>query len=78
MKTKDEKVPTAVAMRAIGAGLLAMVVMGLLTDKFLHWGLWSSFIGGVAWAVVFVGMVRLMMGRVPLRPWARRMLGREE
>ncbi len=69
--------PTALAFFAIGAGLLAMVVVGVILDKYFDLGLWSSFIGGVAWAVVFVGIIRLRLRRVPLRPWARRMLGRE-
>ncbi|MGC2190748.1 MAG: hypothetical protein WA751_00220 [Candidatus Dormiibacterota bacterium] len=78
MKTKDQNVPTAVALFACGAGILVMLVIGVLTDKFFGWGLWSSFIGGVAWAVVFVGIIRLVLGRVPLRPWVLRMLGREK
>ncbi|MGC1184922.1 MAG: hypothetical protein WBA31_07200 [Candidatus Dormiibacterota bacterium] len=83
MKTKEqnvpreENVPTALAFFAIGAGLLVMAVVGVLTEKFFGWGLWSSFIGGVAWAVVFVGIIRLVLGRLPLRPWVLRALGRE-
>ncbi|MGC2191899.1 MAG: hypothetical protein WA751_06170 [Candidatus Dormiibacterota bacterium] len=77
MKTKEQNLPRALAFFAIGAATLVMLVIGVLTDKFFGWGLWSSFIGGVAWAVAFVGIIRLAMGRLPLRPWVRRMLGRE-
>jgi O-antigen/teichoic acid export membrane protein len=78
MKTKDQNVPTAVAIRAIGAGLLVMLVFDVTLTKVFDGALWVIFIGGVVEAAVMVGIIRLMLSRVPLRPWARRMWGREE
>jgi hypothetical protein len=78
MMTKDQNVPTAVAIRAIGAGLLVVVVFDLIMSKVFDGALWIPFTGGVAQAAVMVAIIRLMLGRVPLRPWVRRMLGREE
>jgi len=77
MKTKDQNVPTAAAIFAGGAGILVMVVVGVILDKYFDLGPWVPFIGGMAWAVVFVGIIRLRLGRVPLRPWVLRLLGRE-
>jgi hypothetical protein len=77
MKTQDQNVPTAVALFACGSGFLVMVVFDLIMHKVFDGAEWVYFIGGVAEAAVMVGIIRLVLGRVPLRPWARCMWGRE-
>jgi hypothetical protein len=78
MKTRDEHLPTALAIFASVAGILVMLVLVVLTDKVFDGAQWVYFIAGVAEAAVMVGIIRLVLGRVPLRPWARRMWGREK
>ena len=77
MKTRDQNVPTAVATFACVAGVLIMVVFDLIMSKVFDGAMWVIFIGGAVNTAVMVAIIRLMLGRVPLRPWARRMLGRE-
>ncbi len=77
MKTKEQNVPTAVALCACVAGFLAMVVFDVIMAKVFDGAQWVIFIGGVAEAAVMVGIIRLALGRLPLRPWVLRKLGRE-
>jgi hypothetical protein len=77
MKTKDQNVPTAVAIFACGAGILVMMVFDVIMNKVFDRAQWVYFIGGVAEAAVMMGIIRLALGRLPLRPWVLRKLGRE-
>ncbi len=75
---KDQNVPTAVALFACGAGFLVMMVFDAIMIRLFDGAQWVYFIGGVAEAAVIVGIIRLALGRVPLRPWVLRKLSREK
>ena len=75
---RDEKLPTALAIFASVAGIVVMLVIVVLTDQGFDGAQWGYFIAGLAEAAVMVGIIRLVLGRVPLRPWVGRMLGREK
>jgi hypothetical protein len=77
IKMKEGNVPTAVALCACVAGFLAMVVFDVVLNKVFDGAQWVYFIGGAAAAAVIVGIIRLALGRLPLRPWVLRKLGRE-
>jgi hypothetical protein len=77
-KMKDQNVPTAVALFACGAGFLVMMVFDAIMIRLFDGAQWVYFIGGVAEAAVIVGIIRLALGRVPLRPWVLRKLSREK
>lgn len=70
--------PTAVALFACGAGFLVMMVFDAIMIRLFDGAQWVYFIGGVAEAAVIVGIIRLALGRVPLRPWVLRKLSREK
>lgn len=70
--------PTAVALFAFGAGFLVMMVFDAIMIRLFDGAQWVYFIGGVAEAAVIVGIIRLALGRVPLRPWVLRKLSREK
>lgn|GEM_PF-5820729 len=71
-----QNVPKAVAIIAFGGGILVMVVFDLILVRVFAQGQWVYFIGGVAETAVMGGIIRLALGRVPLRPWVRRRVGR--
>ncbi len=70
--------PTVVAVFAGGAGILVMAVIVVITGTVLDGAWWGYFIGGMAEVTVTVLIIRLAMGRLPLRPWVLRLLGREK
>ena len=75
MKTMNgQNVPGGVFL---GACLIGTVVMFLLADKVFGGSVWGYAIALVIEAVVLLGIVRLALGRLPLRPWVERSLRRE-
>jgi len=65
-----------VALFACGAGILGMLVFDVIMNRVFDGAQWVYSIGGVAEAAVMVGIIRLALGRVPLRPWVLRKVGR--
>ncbi len=76
MTTKDQNVPTVRALFVCEAGILGMLVFDVIMNRVFARAQWVYFIGGVVEAAVMVGIIRLALGRVPLRPWVLRKVGR--
>ncbi|MGH7666027.1 MAG: hypothetical protein ACREN1_01755 [Candidatus Dormibacteria bacterium] len=71
----DQNVPGVIFL---WASLVATAVMFLLANKVFGGSAWGYAVAIVIESVVLLGIIRLALGRLPLRPWAARWLGREK
>jgi hypothetical protein len=73
MKTKEQNVPGALVLFAGGVSGMVMVV---IDNKVFGGAAWGYPLAMLARAAVLLGIIRLALGRLPLRPWVLRKLGR--
>ena len=75
MKTKGQNVPGFLFLFAsVVGGMVAVVIINRVFGG-APWGVPIAELAGLA---VLIGIIRLALGRLPLRPWVLRKLGREK
>ncbi|MGC2190873.1 MAG: hypothetical protein WA751_00875 [Candidatus Dormiibacterota bacterium] len=72
---KGQNVPGVLFLFACGVGVLVVDVLINIVFGGAPWGVPIAELAGVA---IMLGIMRLALGRLPLRPWLLRRLGREK